>query len=69
MSTQSVAAQVLALRPNVSLHALLMAPRALVPVAGLRQLASAWFSADASRALLERLQALADAVRTYHPNI
>ena len=58
--TRPVAVQVLALRPNVSLHALLVAPRALVPVAGLRQLASAWFGGDASRALLERLQALTD---------
>ena len=60
MHPTPVALQVLALRPNVSLHALLVAPRALVPVAGLRQLASAWFGGDASRALLERLQALAD---------
>ena len=60
MHPTPVALQVLALRPNVSLHALLVAPRALVPVAGLRQLASAWFGGDASRALLERLQALTD---------
>ena len=46
----------LELQPNATLHALLAAPRALVPLSRLKQLASTWFGGDAGRRLLERAQ-------------